>query len=144
MVTNIKHIKKNHKQTESNSIIKKGIKKQYYFNKFFNQILKDNTFRKNKIYSILIFLIFISIISTSYEETNIITVYMDSSSTNVNFIGNGFSPMPTQILINGQELTPISTSHTFSDPDNTIKLIWNTDVTICNSMFISCQMKKVD
>ena len=144
MVSNIKHIKKNHKQTQNNSIIKKGIKKQYNFNKFLNQILNDNTFRKNKIYSILIFLIFISIISTSYEETNIITVYMDSSSTNMNFIGNGFSPMPTQILINGQELTPISTSHTFSDPDNTIKLIWNTDVTICNSMFISCQMKKVD
>ena len=66
MVSNIKHIKKNHKQTQNNSIIKKGIKNQYNFNKFLNQILNNNTFRKNKIFSILFFLIFISIISTSY------------------------------------------------------------------------------
>ena len=67
---------------------------------------------------------------------------MESNSTRI--LKDDFTPLPSRILINGNETQEINTSYNFSESTNIVKLIWDIELYDCSSMFESCEAKKIN
>ena len=141
----IKYLENIKKGTKKNEIKKAPIKNGYYHKRLINQDLNQIIFSKNKINIkalYLIYLVFLCFLSLSNEVTNNITLYIGSSSGRI--LKDGFTPLPNKILINGSEAQDIQATLTFSGPNNIVKLIWDTEIYNCSSMFSGCKAKKID
>ena len=142
MKFNIESIKRNEKILETNIIPKHHIEKENYNINYVNKNIIGGIYQKNKFIHILNLLFFLLLPTLSYENTYNITLYMEGTSGN--FLYSGFEPLPDKIFINGDPVSEISASFTSSVSPNVIKLVWNSAVTNCSSMFYLIGIKKVD
>ena len=133
MKFNIESIKRNEKILETNVILKHHIEKENYNINYVNKNIIGGIYQKNKFIHILNLLFFLLLPTLSYENTYNITLYMEGTSGN--FLYSGFKPLPDKIFVNGVPVSEISASFTSSVSQNVIKLVWNSAVTNCSSMF---------
>ena len=141
MNSNIESFKRNKKILEKSIILQHHIEKENYNINFFNKSFIGTS--KKKFSHILNCLFFLLLPTLSYENTYNITLYMDGTSGN--FLYSGFKPLPDKVFVNGEPVLEISASFTSSVSPNVIKLVWNSAVTNCSSMFYNINgIKKVD
>ena len=70
-------------------------------------------------------------------SSNIIITITDSGNHQI--LSEDFQYSPDSILINGNEIASNTKSYYFSEKNNIIKLIWNSQITNCSSMFSDCE-----
>ena len=123
---------------------------KYKMNNHSNKKIRKDLFKFQKLEIFLIIIlsffpcfskkIWVEKLLSNYEITIIITV----AETSPQKILNGNFPLPNEIYINENLQTEVKNTYNLTSAENQIKLIWNSMITTCESMFSDLNIVKAN
>ena len=120
----------------SQKILIETNKNEYFFDR------QERTFRQsikyviNKRILIRIFVLYL-MFQVIISDNSIITLKIQNTGNN-SFIYQDFKEYLSEVYINDENLENIETYYNFTEENNTIKLIFNSQINNCNKMFMDC------